>query len=171
MIKTFFEILLNLDQYLNFFVQNFGIWTYLVIFAVIFAETGLVIIPFLPGFFGCIAGSLLFGAVDGFWINYLAISIGSLAAFFIAKKYGSPVVRSLIGEKLYDKYLGWAMKDSFLWIFSLAILLPLTPDDELCLLAGLTPMSKKKFTLILLTMKPWCILFYSIFAAYLSSHI
>lgn len=155
----------SLDSFKNY-INSFGLFAPIMLFFIQFFQ---VIIPFLPGLFGCIAGSLLFGAVNGFWINYLAISIGSITAFFIAKKYGSPVVKGLIGEKFYDKYLGWTMKDSFLWIFALAIFLPLTPDDELCLLAGLTPISKKKFILIIVTMKPWCILFYSIFAAHLAS--
>ncbi len=41
--------LLHLDKYLVTFVATHGLWTYLAAFAVIFAETGLVIVPFLPG--------------------------------------------------------------------------------------------------------------------------
>lgn len=52
----FFDTLLHIDVHLNTFVTNYGFWTYLALFAVIFCETGLIVMPFLPG------DSLLFAA-------------------------------------------------------------------------------------------------------------
>ena len=49
MFDIIIEAVLHIDQHLNMFVQNYGIWTYLILFTIIFAETGLVIMPFLPG--------------------------------------------------------------------------------------------------------------------------
>jgi len=43
------DIVLNLDHYLNLIVNKYGIWIYVILFAVIFCETGLVATPFLPG--------------------------------------------------------------------------------------------------------------------------
>jgi len=43
------DILLNLDQYLNYIIANYGTWVYVILFLVIFCETGLVVTPFLPG--------------------------------------------------------------------------------------------------------------------------
>ena len=43
------EYFLHFDKYLGLIIQNFGAWTYLMLFAVIFAETGFVVTPFLPG--------------------------------------------------------------------------------------------------------------------------
>ncbi|MBI5547909.1 MAG: DedA family protein [Deltaproteobacteria bacterium] len=48
-LKLLFDIFLHLDKYLDKALQLFGGWTYLVLFMVVFCETGLVVTPFLPG--------------------------------------------------------------------------------------------------------------------------
>jgi membrane-associated protein len=55
-ISNLVDFILHLDVHLNTIIQNFGIWTYLILFLIIFLETGLVVTPFLPG------DSLLFAA-------------------------------------------------------------------------------------------------------------
>ncbi len=54
-IINFIDFFVHLDKYLHLLISNFGGWTYLIIFLIIFCETGLVVTPFLPG------DSLLFG--------------------------------------------------------------------------------------------------------------
>ena len=49
LLAQFFDIVLHLDQHLQLLVQNYGIWIYLILFLIIFCETGLVVTPFLPG--------------------------------------------------------------------------------------------------------------------------
>ena len=46
---TLLDILINLDKYLVEIINNYGLWAYLILFLVIFCETGLVVTPFLPG--------------------------------------------------------------------------------------------------------------------------
>jgi len=55
-ISNLVDFILHLDVHLNTIIQNFGIWTYLILFLIIFLETGAVVTPFLPG------DSLLFAA-------------------------------------------------------------------------------------------------------------
>ena len=50
------DLFLHLDRHLNVVMQNYGVWTYAILFAMIFSETGFVVTPFVPG------DSLLFAA-------------------------------------------------------------------------------------------------------------
>lgn len=56
LISALIDFILNIDQHLVEIVNNYQTWTYLILFLIIFAETGLVVTPFLPG------DSLLFAA-------------------------------------------------------------------------------------------------------------
>lgn len=49
LLTTFIDIVLHLDKYLQVLVQDYGVWIYLILFVIIFCETGLVVTPFLPG--------------------------------------------------------------------------------------------------------------------------
>lgn len=49
LITHFIQIFIHLDKHLNYVIVNFGIWTYLILFLIIFCETGLVVTPILPG--------------------------------------------------------------------------------------------------------------------------
>ncbi|MGE8659488.1 MAG: VTT domain-containing protein [Achromobacter sp.] len=82
----FFQMVLHIDQTLGVWVQQYGVWVYLVLFLIVFAETGLVVLPFLPGdsllfiagAFGAtgsldpvlLAALLIVAAVTGNSVNY-----------------------------------------------------------------------------------------------------
>jgi membrane-associated protein len=55
-ISTMVDFILHLDTHLNEIIQTYGVWTYAILFLIIFLETGVVVTPFLPG------DSLLFAA-------------------------------------------------------------------------------------------------------------
>jgi len=67
------DFILNVDQHLQAFVQNYGAWVYALLFLIIFTETGVVVMPFLPG------DSLLFvvGALCGVGLMSLPLARSS----------------------------------------------------------------------------------------------
>ena len=122
-----------------------------------------VVFPILPGMIGCAAGALLFGVSGGFWYNYLGICAGSLIAFYLARRYGSDLVKNMFPDDKYSKWSDWLGKSRFFTLLLFAcILLPLAPADFLCYFSGLTTMTSKKFVWIILLGKPWIILVYSL---------
>ena len=48
-LAAFIDIVLHLDKHLQVLIQNYGVWIYAILFLIIFCETGLVVMPFLPG--------------------------------------------------------------------------------------------------------------------------
>ncbi|MCF5197449.1 DedA family protein [Pseudomonas syringae] len=93
------DLILHLDVYLDLLVTNYGTWVYAILFLVIFCETGLVIMPFLPG------DSLLFiaGAVaagGGGMDPVLLAGLLMLAA--ILGDSTNYVIGRTVGEKLFS---------------------------------------------------------------------
>lgn len=79
LVNQLIDLFLHLDKHLSVIIQDFGVWTYLLLFLVIFLETGLVITPFLPG------DSLLFTAgtfagmgVLNVWVLFISLSLAAV---------------------------------------------------------------------------------------------
>ncbi len=99
LITQFIQIFLHLDKHLDTIIQNYGAWTYGIMFLIIFCETGFVVTPFLPG------DSLLFAAGTfaargSFKVAFLCVLL-SLAA--IAGDAANYFIGYMIGPKLYEK--------------------------------------------------------------------
>ncbi|WP_419701164.1 VTT domain-containing protein [Mucilaginibacter sp. NFX135] len=80
-IKSIIDFILHIDVHLSQITSDYRGWTYLILFAIIFAETGFVVTPFLPGdslLFA--AGALIAGGKSGLEIYLLAIIL-IIAAF------------------------------------------------------------------------------------------
>ena len=129
-----------------------------------------VVVPILPGGLGCLAGVLLFGPWMGFVYNYVGICLGSMAAFFLAKLYGRPILSMMFREETITKYDAWTGRN-FTRLFALAIFFPVAPDDFLCYLAGTTNMTWRCYTAIILLGKPASIALYSLGLTVIWQHV
>lgn len=107
---TFIDILLHLDKHLGSIIQQFGIWTYLILFVVVFLETGFVVTPFLPG------DSLLFaagafaaiGAFDVKWLMLILMAaaiLGDTANYWIGHTVGPKVFQKETSRFFKKEYL------------------------------------------------------------------
>lgn len=118
----FTDLFIHLGEHLNWVIQNYGVWTYLLLFLIIFCETGLVVTPILPG------DSLLFaagtfaanGSLKAGWL-FAILSVAAVAGdtvnywigYFVGPKvFHKEKVRFLNREYLdrthrfYEKYGG-----------------------------------------------------------------
>lgn len=160
LVKMFFNQKFDSVESLQNYMKGFGIAAPLIL---TLFQAVQVVIPVLPGYLGCAAGAVAFGTMTGFWCNYIGISLGSIIAFFLARKYGIDIVLALFPEKQYEKWSKRIEKSrSYDWFLFIATLLPLFPDDFLCYFSGLMKMNSRKFIWIIILGKPWCILAYSI---------
>jgi membrane-associated protein len=113
------DVLLHLERYLDIWAKNYGVWMYAILFIIIFAETGLVVTPFLPGdsllfAVGAIAArgvlslpviliGLSVAAIIGDALNY---SIGRFFGDAVIKKFPRIVKPQYIEKthEFYEKY-------------------------------------------------------------------
>ncbi len=93
----FIDIILHLDQHLLAWMSLFGPWIYVILFLIIFCETGLVVTPFLPGDSLLFALGALAALQDGLnlWVLLLSLTvagiIGDTVNYHIGKKLGTKV--------------------------------------------------------------------------------
>lgn len=98
-LKSFIDVIIHLDKYLNIVIQNYGTGTYFILLLIVFCETGLVVLPFLPG------DSLLFAA--GAFAALGSLNIYLLFALLTAAAIlGNTVnyyVGRFVGPKIFSK--------------------------------------------------------------------
>jgi membrane-associated protein len=97
-LATLVDFILHVDVHLTSFVQAYGHWVYALLFAIIFVETGLVVMPFLPG------DSLLFvvGAMCGVGLMNLPFVIGLLIAAAILGNQTNYTIGRYFGPKVFQ---------------------------------------------------------------------
>ena len=91
----FVALILHIDKFLGDFVHQYGAWVYAVLFLIVFCETGLVVLPFLPG------DSLLF--IGGAFCATGEMSLPSLIALLLAASIGGNSLNYLIGRAIGPK--------------------------------------------------------------------
>jgi membrane-associated protein len=92
------DFVLHVDKYLETFVTHYGLWVYALLFVVIFVETGVVVMPFLPG------DSLLFvvGAMCGVGLMSYPLSVGLLFAAAIVGNQSNYTIGRFIGPRVFQ---------------------------------------------------------------------
>jgi membrane-associated protein len=110
MLLNFIDIFIHLDQHLSLLIQSFGGWAYLIVFLVIFCETGLVVTPILPG------DSLLFGlgaiaAMGALKVEWLFVML-SIAA--IAGDTVNYMIGHYVGPRVFARESGRFFKKEYL---------------------------------------------------------
>jgi membrane-associated protein len=98
-IALLLDFILHIDRYIEGFVQAYGAWVYALLFLIIFVETGLVVMPFLPG------DSLLFvvGAMCGVGLMDYGLSVGLLFTAAVAGNQTNYALGRYFGPKVF----GW----------------------------------------------------------------
>jgi membrane-associated protein len=106
-IKEFIDLFLHLDVHLNTVIRDYGMWTYLILFVIVFCETGLVVTPILPG------DSLLFaagafaasGSLDVTWL-FLLLTVAAIlgdAVNYAVGHFMGPRVFSQENSRIFKK--------------------------------------------------------------------
>lgn len=141
------------------FLTNIGV---LGPFVFILVQIIQVIYPIIPGGLTCILGHALFGPLYGFIYNFTGVLTGSILSFLLARRYGEGFVKSFVSQKTYDKYIGYVNGGkTFEGFLVAAFVLPGFPDDFLCMVAGMSKMTLKKFFWITLISKPATLYLYT----------
>jgi membrane-associated protein len=98
LLAFFVDLILNVDKHLETLVTNYGNWIYAILFLIIFVETGVVVMPFLPG------DSLLFvvGAMCGVGLMSYPMSIGILFAAAVLGNQSNYTIGHYFGPRVFQ---------------------------------------------------------------------
>jgi membrane-associated protein len=93
----FVDFILHVDKHLETFVMNYGAWVYALLFLIIFVETGVVVMPFLPG------DSLLFvvGAMCGVGLMSYPLALGLLLAAAVIGNQSNYAIGRYFGPRVF----------------------------------------------------------------------
>ncbi|MHB1198381.1 MAG: VTT domain-containing protein [Polaromonas sp.] len=92
------DFIIHIDKYLEAFVGSYGAWVYALLFLIIFVETGVVVMPFLPG------DSLLFvvGAMSGVGLLSYPLALGLLFAAAVLGNQSNYTIGHYFGPKVFQ---------------------------------------------------------------------
>lgn len=152
----FFRAVTSLEE-LRAYIACFAPYSHLAFFLLQFLA---VVLAPIPSNVVAAAGGLLFGTGPGIVLTLSAVLTGSTVTFWLARILGREFAERIVGEKLSRKYRQLLRAKAPVFL-TLAFLFPFFPDDMLCILAGLTGLSYRRFFLIVLLARPWGLLFAS----------
>jgi len=107
LITFLIDFILHVDKHLEVFVQNYGVWVYALLFLIVFVETGLVVMPFLPGdsllfVVGALAGAGLLSYPVAVAVLLVAAVLGDQCNYSIGRYFG-PKVFKWENSRLFNK--------------------------------------------------------------------
>ena len=107
LITFLIDFILHVDKHLEVFVQNYGVWVYALLFLIVFVETGLVVMPFLPGdsllfVVGALAGAGLLSYPVAVAVLLVAAILGDQCNYSIGRYFG-PKVFKWENSRLFNK--------------------------------------------------------------------
>lgn len=127
------------------FLERSGNWMVALFILLQFLQV--VVLP-IPSTVTVVAGSALFGPLLGSIYSLIGIMLGSLVAFLIGRYAGYRVAVWLVGKETLDKWLK-KIKGKDKLLLSAMFLLPVFPDDVLCIVAGISSMSLLYFLIVI----------------------
>lgn len=119
-----------------------------------------VVLAPIPSNITAAAGGMLFGTWPAFFLTFGAVLLGSCLVFLLARRLGQSFVDQMVSRKLSEQYQN-VLHTKTTTFLVLAFLFPYFPDDVLCILAGLSKLSFRRFVCIALVTRPWGLLFAS----------
>ena len=127
-------------------VLSFGSWSYLVLFAIIYLQ---VVIAILPGEPFQIAAGLAFGPIVGSLICTVGTLLASVTTFMLTRIFGYKLIEFFFSERTRSKMdLREYSEESIERVVFIAFLIPGTPKDFLAYAVGLTPISLRTWVRI-----------------------
>ena len=149
-IRELISFIVDREAFIEY-VSRFGVWGPLILagFNVL-----LVVVALLPGHIVILAAGYLYGLLPGFLLNHMSVLLGSLVSFYLARRYGRPIVERLVPVNVLNR-LDEAAKGHGFVFFLTCYLLPLFPADVLNFVAGLSPLPLGSFILANLLGRAW----------------
>ena len=116
-----------------------------------------VVLAPIPNNIVALAGAVLFGTWQAFFLTAVAVQLGSMVVFLLARTLGRPFVERLVSTKVSERYLEVIKRKRDIFLV-LVFLFPFFPDDLICILAGLTDIKAPRFCVLVALTRHWGLL-------------
>ena len=140
---------LNSVEKLRTLILDLGFWGRITFVFLQFLQVTFVPIP---STILTIGGAIIYGPLQGALLSLAGILLGSTLAFMLGRQFGRRLVSFMVGKETCEKWVKFLSRAKY--SFFIMMLLPIFPDDVLCLVAGLTNMSWAFFVLTNLITRP-----------------
>lgn len=128
-----------------------GIDKLLLALALILAHVIQIVIPFIPGHLIPLAAGYYFGPW-GLLVDWTGMMVGSLLAFYLARRFGEPLVLKFIDRDRYERIVSF-MRDRGVMGLVILFVIPGMPKDALCFVAGVLGIRLIDFLMIILLIR------------------